>query len=170
MQNPSNLPAKSDRAAKLAAAKARNAAKQAAKPVATDATAAELTRAARLIKRAETCLARAATHFGEISDRDDAYTALFGAIARCIKSDTIRIADILAHAPRDASGKPINPIYSGPSRNAADGGVLNRLCNAGRFTRSPDGKSLTVTSAGKALAVYSAYAIADRKLSANKAA
>jgi hypothetical protein len=175
MQKQTNISAKakSDRAAKLAAAKARNAAAQAAKAAApaTDAPApADVTRLARLQKRAETCLARAATNFTETTDRDDAYTALFGAIARAVKSDTITIADILAHAPHSTAGKPINPLYSGASRAAADGGVLNRICGSGRFTRAADGKSLTVTTAGKSLACYSAFDIADRKLAARKQA
>ena len=166
MQNETkNLPAKTDRAAKLAAAKQRNAAKQAAKPVATDATPSELTRAARAIKNAETCLARGATNFGELTARDYDYTALYGAISRAIKSDILTIADILALSPL-ANGKAINPLYVHGTNGAADGGVLNRLNKSGLFSKiEHNGRpALRVNADTKTLKAFTAYDIANRQL------
>lgn len=145
MQNQANTPAKSDRAAKLAAAKARNSAKQAGKASApaTDAPApAAVTAAARGLTRDANTVSAMRTAFGEISDRDAAYRLFFGIVAReAGKPDTFTLAQLRTRS--------VNPHYAG-SNKASDAGAINRAVKAGYFTVSGEKPDLIFTATDKA--------------------
>lgn len=142
---------------KTAIVKTTKAAKAEAPKIDSAAQAAEAlkTRAERAEARDSIGVKRGATNFGTYSGRDDAYTAFFGAICRKLGTDTITIAQIVQHGVTVAGKPDRNPFYSG-SAKASDVGAINRQCSDGRFTKSSDGRSITVTDHGKSLAAFNA--------------
>lgn len=117
---------------------AKRGAAPASAPVAAPAKpAANLTRTA-------TTVARAATNFGGLSDRDAAYIAFYAAFAK--RDGTVTLAAIVASGNR--------PAYAG-SNKPHDAGVIVRLTKAGLIKPASDGASFTFLPAGQSLAAYS---------------
>jgi hypothetical protein len=131
-----------DRAAKLAAAKARNAAKLAAKAEANAPAPASVTRLARNLARDAATVQRQATNFGSVTDRDAAYRQFFGRVMRA-NGNAATLAQIDAGGIK-RDGKSYNPDYAG-SAKATDAGAINRAIKAGYFTASDNGSRLTAT-------------------------
>ena len=157
-------------AIKAAETRKRNAAQADAKPEtaqadapkadADKAQAAALTRIARGLARDASGIERGATNFERESNRDDAYTGFFAAIARKLGRDTLTLAEIYASGvTRD--GKPSrNPFYTG-SAKSTDVGAINRQRSAGRVTTTGSGDAMrvTLTDHAKSLAVYKRFTL-----------
>lgn len=139
---PANVPAKADKPARGKAGKA-------SKPVsgADKKALAPFIRENRNLSRDAVTVTRAATNFGEITDRDAAYRLFFGAVMRG-KNHSATLREIF-DAGRKADGKSYNPHYAG-SAKATDAGAINRAVKAGYFTVSDNGNRLTATAKAKA--------------------
>ncbi len=140
------------------AADKRGKAGKASKPVsgATNADLKPFIRENRNLARDAVTVTRAATNFGEITDRDAAYRLFFGSIMRVNGKHSATLREIF-DAGRKADGKSYNPHYAG-SAKATDAGAINRAVKAGYFTVSENGKRLTATAKAKADAAYNGKA------------
>jgi hypothetical protein len=100
-------------------------------------------------------IVRYATNYAQYSDRDSAYLAFFGSVARSHgNSATLRqIHDAGITRSGMPDRKRFNPNYTG-SGKATDVGAINRLCKAGYFTRSADGNTITATAQALSNALY----------------
>lgn len=127
-------------AAKQAAAGRSNVAKPA-----TPATPETVARVPRGVNRTAATIAKQATNFGGVlSERDTAYLAFYGSLAR-LNHGTVTVADIAT------SGRA--PVYSG-SCKPHDAGVIVRLTKAGLCTVHDNGHRVVFTDKAKALAAY----------------
>ena len=147
-------------ATKAAPAKAAPAKAAKAKPDAEAQAAKAAERQAATISRGlardASTVTRGATNFEQYSDRDTAYLTFFGNVMRR-NGGSATLAQI-HEAGTDAGGnKRRNPNYNG-SAKATDAGAINRLIKAGYITASADGRTLTVTDAGKSQAAYNGKA------------
>lgn len=97
------------------------------------------------ISRTERTIAKLATNFGGLSDRDNAYIAFFARIAKRAASGIVTVRDIVADGGR--------PDYAGSSK-PHDAGVIVRLNKAGVLASTADGASFAFTNSGKALSAY----------------
>ena len=98
---------------------------------------------------------RNATNYERTHDRDLAYLAFIGAVARANNhSATLRQIHEAGETRSDAaSDKRFNPLYAG-SAKATDIGAINRQIKAGYFTRSADGYTLTSTPLARQSSAY----------------
>lgn len=124
-----------------------------AKPAATTtkpapvkpSVAAKPTGPARGVTRTIATIARHATNFDQLSDRDEAYLAFYAAFAKRASNGIVTVADIAA------SGR--KPAYNGSSK-PHDAGVINRLTKAGLIAQRDGSASFTFTANGKAHKLY----------------
>jgi len=100
-------------------------------------------------------IVRAATNFAVYSDRDTAYLAFIGSVARSHNHvATLRqIHDAGAVRADAPASKRYNPRYTG-SAKATDIGAINRLIRDGYFTRDATGNTLTATAKARTSAAY----------------
>lgn len=102
-------------------------------------------------------IVRGATFFNTYSDRDSAYLAFFGSVARANSGSAtlrqIHDAGSVRSGDPATSRKRYNPNYSG-SGKATDIGAVNRLIKAGYFTRSADGNTITATALALGSSIY----------------
>ena len=122
----------------------RAAASKAAKPGKSDGEATAAKPSGNVTRTAAT-IAKAATNFGGLSDRDSAYITFYAGFAKRNGNKPITIADIHAAGTR--------PAYNG-SNKPHDAGVIVRLGKAGLITASPDGSSFTFTKLGTSRVEY----------------
>src|SRR5688572_25175470 len=126
----------------------------ASKPAAVTAKPDQAAEMPRGLTRDAAGIVRAATNFAQYSDRDTAYLAFFGRVARA-NGGTATLRQIHdAGSQRDGNTrKRYNPNYAG-SAKATDVGAVNRLIKAGYFTRSSDGHTIIATATAKSHAAY----------------
>lgn len=138
------------KAAKTTVAKAATAARatvaEAAKPGPTPEAVANavaiVTAAAKPaahITRTAATIARQATNFGNLSDRDTSYLGFYRRLAATQANGVLTVAAIVASGLR--------PPYIG-SNKPHDAGVIVRLTKSGHINSSADGHSLTITALG----------------------
>lgn len=96
-------------------------------------------------------IARNATAFAELSERDVAYLRLYGDAMRA-NGHKATLAEIAA-AGKPVNGRITNPYYNG-SAKATDAGAANRLRKAGYITISAAGNVFTATDAARDTAAY----------------
>lgn len=118
-----------------------------AKPVTTTAPAKpdKPAKPAATITRTAATVAKQATNYNSLSDRDNAYLAFYATFAKRLPTGRVTLADIVSSGAR--------PTYNG-SNKPHDAGVLVRLTKAGYIVPADAGHAFTFTAAGKALAVY----------------
>lgn len=97
------------------------------------------------VTRTITTIARHATNFGNVSDRDEAYLAFYAGFAKRAANGIVTVRAIAE------SGK--RPAYNGSSK-PHDAGVVNRLTLAGFIKQSADSTSFTFTDKAKAHKLY----------------
>lgn len=90
------------------------------------------------ITRTAATVAKQATNFGSLSDRDTAYLAFYKRLA-AKHGGTVTVANIVASNER--------PAHIG-SNKPHDAGVIVRLTKAGILATAADGHSFTVTALG----------------------
>lgn len=128
-------------ATKAAAADARKPAPVTVAPVTAPATEAK---PRANITRTAATIAAQRTNFGDLSDRDNAYLAFYGSLARATGHRTTVAAIV-------ESGK--RPDYNG-SNKPHDAGVIVRLCKAGLAVTSDNGNAIAFTPKAQSLAAY----------------
>lgn len=97
------------------------------------------------VTRTIATIAKRATNFGGLSDRDNAYIAFFASFAKR-DGGSVTIATLAASGAR--------PSVPGSSAKPHDAGAVNRLVSAGLIREA--GGVITFTDAGKSLAAYTA--------------
>lgn len=96
------------------------------------------------VTRTIATIAKRATNFGGLSDRDNAYLAFFASFAK--RDGNVTIATLAASGDK--------PNVPGSSAKPHDAGAVNRLVRAGLITEA--GGVIAFTEAGKKLAPYTA--------------
>ena len=120
------------------------------KPDTTD-TQAQAEKPAFNAARDAATIARNATSFSTLSERDIAYLRLYGDAMRA-NGHKATLTEIAA-AGKLVNGRVINPYYTG-SAKATDAGAANRLRKAGYIVISAAGNVFTATKAARDTAAY----------------